>query len=139
MFSAACLKSGSAVRLFGAPVSRERRAVHEGHHPRLYTVTHFVWECSNRFPVGSDMRKTYIRLVAVATILALALPAQAASFNCSHGNQAIHEISAPESWPGTRAAHTITSNGSQKVQTVYTKSGWWDPTWDYYYTSSIWC
>jgi len=37
-------KPDSVVRLFGAPVSRERRAVHEDHHPRLCTVTYFTSE-----------------------------------------------------------------------------------------------
>src|SRR3990167_10034920 len=55
-------KPDSVVRLFGAPVSRERRAVHEDHHPRLCSVTYFT---SEPFPcrlAGCEPNVTLCRL-----------------------------------------------------------------------------
>jgi hypothetical protein len=66
--------------------------------------------------------------------------AEAGTFGCGHASQSIHEIPAPAHWPGTRAAHTVwISPGGDRNQSVYTKSGWWDPTWDFYYTSFKLC
>lgn len=58
---------------------------------------------------------------------------------CSHATQSIHEIPAPSSWPGTRAAHTVYRFTASIVHYVYTKSGWWDPTWDFYYSAIYAC
>jgi hypothetical protein len=58
---------------------------------------------------------------------------------CTHSAQGIHEISAPASWPGTRAAHVVSWYSGIVTSTYYTKSGWWDPTWDYYATTSKAC
>jgi hypothetical protein len=98
------------------------------------------------------IRPLLLRRVAVATLLAvLALfiwavsltshlwAAEAGTFSCSHASQSIHEIPAPASWPGTRAAHVVSTFSGGKQQLVYTKSGWWDPTWDYYYSSTKTC
>lgn len=87
-------------------------------------------------------------MVALATLLILAMAmviaqglmvtshkmAASASWNtCSHQTQNIHELSdPPSSWPGTRAAHTVTRFTSSNSQHFYTKSGWWDPSWDFY-------
>jgi hypothetical protein len=92
------------------------------------------------------------RRIVVATLLAIAMflawglsntshedDAEASSFTCSHPSQGIHEINAPASWPGTRAAHIVNTYGASHQQIVYTKSGWWDPTWDYYYASTKTC
>jgi hypothetical protein len=93
-----------------------------------------------------------IRRVAVATLLALTMllawglsntdhqeSAAGASISCSHGSQGIHEIYAPPSWPGDRAAHVVTRWSTSVQHTVYTKSGWWDPSWDYYYSTGYSC
>jgi hypothetical protein len=89
------------------------------------------------------------RVLAVFAIIALLLglsvliapPAEAGSPSnmCLHSAQALHEISAPASWPGTRAAHKVSWYTNIVSWTVYTKSGWWDLTWDYYYANSKAC
>lgn len=71
------------------------------------------------------------------------LPA-ATNLTCSASAQSIHEITHQSWWPGTRAAHVITGrfyylNNYQILEHVYTKSGWWDPSWDYFKTWSVWC
>jgi hypothetical protein len=85
-------------------------------------------------------------ILAMVAIIAQAIlttthfnDAEASSFTCAHASQGIHEIPAPASWPGTRAAHIVDTYGNSHQQIVYTKSGWWDPTWDYYYASTKTC
>jgi hypothetical protein len=87
-----------------------------------------------------------LRKVAIATVLAISMllawglsttshydAANASWSTCGHGTQSIHELSnPPSSWPGTRAAHTVTRFSASNNQTFFTKSGWWDPTWDFY-------
>jgi hypothetical protein len=93
------------------------------------------------------------RLVAViltVILFAVSLPAQAATLSCSHsysltGNGTLHEFTPPTSWPGTRAAHkvngilSLTGASVTLIAPTYTKSGWWDPTWDYYKTDRKTC
>ena len=86
-----------------------------------------------------------LRRVAVAILLAISMllawglsttshyDAAEASWAHCHSTQSIHELSGPPAaWPGTRAAHTVSYYAGVSYQTFYTKSGWWDPTWDYY-------
>lgn len=62
-----------------------------------------------------------------------------------HSAQSIHELSTPPAhWPGTRAAHVtqVQNLGGGLYlsnQHFYTKSSIFDPTWDYYYSSSRGC
>ena len=59
--------------------------------------------------------------------------ANASWVHCSHQTQSLHELSdPPASWPGTRAAHSVTRFQYSNSQYFYTKSGWWDPSWDFY-------
>lgn len=56
-----------------------------------------------------------------------------ASWIACHAAQSLHELSnPPASWPGTRAAHQVFYYSNLSDQYFYTKSGWWDPTWDFY-------
>ena len=94
-----------------------------------------------------------LRRIALATLLALTMlfawglsttshyDAAEASWAHCHSQQGIHELSGPPaSWPGTRAAHVVvTLNYPLIEQHFYTKSGWWDPTWDYYKVSYYVC
>ena len=87
-----------------------------------------------------------LRRVAIATLLAISMlmawglsttdhgdAADASWVHCSHKTQSLHELSdPPSSWPGTRAAHEVYRFTSSNSQYFYTKSGWWDPTWDFY-------
>ena len=67
-------------------------------------------------------------------------PAQAGSFTCSHAApSSLHSIPHVYPMPGDRAAHKILKpilnmNGTAKnvTEVTYTKSGWWDPTWDFW-------
>lgn len=95
-----------------------------------------------------------IRLVVAVAIAVAAIGVQSvlddshftdaeAAWTQCHGTQSIHELSnPPTSWPGTRAAHTVTNTGGSpwfSHQVFYTKSGWWDLTWDYYKTVDYLC
>lgn len=95
------------------------------------------------------MKRMKRTLVVLAVVLGLsigvfAFPVGGKSLVCSHTTQGIHEITHDSRWPGTRAAHTVTRSatigGRWTINDrVYTKSGWWDPTWDYYMGRQIVC
>lgn len=70
--------------------------------------------------------------------------------SCTHSyslsnHQALHSIPKKAHWPGTKAAHKVGGALSYTgayvtiYDQVYTKSGWWDLTWDFYNTYSKVC
>lgn len=80
-----------------------------------------------------DMRKRISTvLMAIALLMAMVMPAQAARLTCSHPDQGIHVYQTTNSIIGSRLAHAVSTlpNGNKRVQ-VWSKSSWLDPTWDY--------
>jgi hypothetical protein len=95
-------------------------------------------------PLTFGRRMIITALLAITMFLAWGLSntshedaADATWHKCAHQTQGIHELSnPPSSWPGTRAAHTVTRFQYSNSQYFYTKSGWWDPTWDFYFSEA---